>query len=47
MMLTYCAQAGSQFLGTFDFDSVPFDWGQDESRAKLHLKDLVIYEMPV
>jgi hypothetical protein len=38
---------GSQFLGTFDFDSAPFDWGEDEERQRLDLKDLVIYEMPV
>jgi len=38
---------GSLFLGTFDFDSPPFDWGDDGARAPHHPKDLVIYEMPV
>ncbi|GFH19985.1 Aamy domain-containing protein, partial [Haematococcus lacustris] len=39
---------GSQFLGTFDFDSPAFDWGPGEaSRSRHALKDLVIYEMPV
>ncbi|KAL6757880.1 isoamylase, starch debranching enzyme [Haematococcus lacustris] len=39
---------GSQFLGTFDFDSPAFDWGPAEaSRSRHALKDLVIYEMPV
>jgi len=38
---------GSTFLGTFDFDSEPFDWGSDDSRPRHLLKDLVIYEMPV
>jgi len=38
---------GSVWLGTFDFASEPFDWGDDDARTRLHLKDLVIYEMPV
>jgi isoamylase len=37
---------GSVWLGTFDFE-FSFDWGDDESRQRLHLKDLIIYEMPV
>ncbi|GAX83904.1 hypothetical protein CEUSTIGMA_g11328.t1 [Chlamydomonas eustigma] len=40
-------QIGSQFLGTYDFESAPFDWGTDDARTPLHMKDLVIYEMPV
>lgn len=38
---------GSQFWGTFDFESAPFDWGPDYRRPNLHPKDLVIYEMSV
>ncbi|KIZ03733.1 glycogen operon protein GlgX [Monoraphidium neglectum] len=38
---------GSQWWGTFDFDSPPFDWGADYQRPATHLKDLVIYEMAV
>ncbi len=41
------SQAGSLFTGTFDFESAPFDWGNDDQRKRLQLKDLVIYEMPV
>ncbi len=35
------------FLGTFDFASAPFDWGNDDRRQRIPLKDYVIYEMPV
>lgn len=42
-----CTQAGSVFLGTFDFESEPFDWGQDDARPRKSLKDLIVYEMPV
>lgn len=54
--LLFDPQAGSLFLGTFDFDSAPFDWGAEANggdmpggagRPNYHLKDLVIYEMPV
>jgi len=38
---------GSQFLGTFAFDEEPFDWGNDSARTPYHLKDLVIYELPL
>ncbi|CAJ1974074.1 unnamed protein product [Sphenostylis stenocarpa] len=44
----------STFLGTFDFDSLPFDWGENyklpnisELAFYLRFKDLVIYEMNV
>jgi isoamylase len=40
------AQVGSIFRGTFDFESAPFDWEGVESPGH-HLKDLVIYEVPV
>lgn len=37
---------GSVFHGTFDFASPNFDWGEVSSPGH-HLKDLVIYEVPV
>lgn len=40
-------QAGSLFLGTYDFASPAFDWGDDSSREVKGLKDLIVYEMPV
>ena len=40
-------QRGSQWWGTFDFDSPPFDWGSEYERPATHLKDLIIYEMSV
>lgn len=40
-------KVGSLFLGTFDFESPPFDWGSDEQRQRVAMKDLVVYEMPV
>ncbi|KAL5558919.1 hypothetical protein UlMin_035130, partial [Ulmus minor] len=35
------------FLGTYDFDSFPFDWGDDYKLPNIPEKDLVIYEMNV
>jgi isoamylase len=44
----FAGQAGSRFTGTFDFDSAPFDWGDEEAvRPRYSLADLTIYEMPV
>lgn len=40
-------KAGSRFLGTFDFDSAPFDWGDDYKRPSHNPKDLIVYEMAV
>ena len=40
-------QVGSQFLGTFDFEAEPYDWGDDDKRQRIDQKDLIIYEMPV
>ncbi len=38
-MCGFPSQAGSLFLGTFDFESAPFEWGAaEEQRTKLHLK---------
>lgn len=37
----------SKFLGTYDFNSLPFDWGVDYKPPNIHEKDLVIYEMNV
>ncbi|XP_039041589.1 isoamylase 3, chloroplastic-like isoform X3 [Hibiscus syriacus] len=37
----------SKFLGTYDFDSLPFDWGDDYKLPNIPEKDLVIYEMNV
>ncbi|CAI9753532.1 unnamed protein product [Fraxinus pennsylvanica] len=37
----------SQFLGTYDFDSLPFDWGENYVLPNIPEKDLVIYEMNV
>ncbi|EFJ47823.1 hypothetical protein VOLCADRAFT_117715 [Volvox carteri f. nagariensis] len=38
---------GSLFLGAYDFDSPPYDWGPNYRRPGHSLKDLVIYEVPV
>ncbi|XP_039145419.1 isoamylase 3, chloroplastic [Dioscorea cayenensis subsp. rotundata] len=35
----------SQFLGTFDFCNLPFDWGPDYKLPNIPETDLVIYEM--
>ncbi|CAK7347191.1 unnamed protein product [Dovyalis caffra] len=37
----------SKFYGTYDFDSLPFDWGDNYKPPNLPEKDLVIYEMNV
>ncbi|KAK7353040.1 hypothetical protein VNO80_18473 [Phaseolus coccineus] len=37
----------SKFLGTYDFDSLPFDWGENYKLPNISEKDLVIYEMNV
>ncbi|KAI9106702.1 hypothetical protein K1719_022230 [Acacia pycnantha] len=37
----------SKFLGTYDFDSLPFDWGENDKLPNIPEKDLVIYEMNV
>ncbi|GMI90980.1 isoamylase 3 [Hibiscus trionum] len=37
----------SKFLGTYDFDSLPFDWGDDYKLPNIPERDLVIYEMNV
>ncbi|CAN1181885.1 Isoamylase 3, chloroplastic [Linum perenne] len=37
----------SQFWGTYDFDSLPFDWGRNYKPPTIPEKDLVIYEMNV
>lgn len=39
---------GSLWLGTFDFDAPPFDWGDEpRTRPRRQLKDSIIYEMSV
>ncbi|GIL56414.1 hypothetical protein Vafri_11724 [Volvox africanus] len=38
---------GSLFLGSYDFESAPYDWGSDYRRPGHTLNDLVIYEVPV
>ncbi|XP_059631302.1 isoamylase 3, chloroplastic isoform X2 [Cornus florida] len=37
----------SKFLGTYDFNSLPFDWGDNYKLPNIPEKDLVIYEMNV
>lgn len=37
----------SQFLGTYDLDSLPFDWGDNYKLPNIPENDLVIYEMNV
>ncbi|KAK3230950.1 hypothetical protein Dsin_002831 [Dipteronia sinensis] len=37
----------TKFLGTYDFDSLPFDWGNNYSLPNIPEKDLVVYEMNV
>ncbi|XP_043720663.1 isoamylase 3, chloroplastic isoform X2 [Telopea speciosissima] len=37
----------SKFLGTYDFTSLPFDWGGNYKLPNVPEKDLVIYEMNV
>ncbi|PIA47151.1 hypothetical protein AQUCO_01400091v1 [Aquilegia coerulea] len=46
----YFGDAGnkmSKFLGTYDFTSLPFDWGDNYLQPSIPEKDLVIYEMNV
>lgn len=40
-------KVGSRFLGTFDFDSAPYDWGENYAKPNIPWKDAVIYELPV
>ncbi|XP_047954383.1 isoamylase 3, chloroplastic isoform X1 [Salvia hispanica] len=37
----------SKFFGTYDFDGLPFDWGENYELPNIHEKDLVLYEMNV
>ncbi|KAL5061352.1 hypothetical protein RYX36_032956 [Vicia faba] len=37
----------SKFLGTYEFDNLPFDWGENYKLPNIAEKDLVIYEMNV
>ncbi|KAI3465176.1 hypothetical protein Pfo_021839 [Paulownia fortunei] len=37
----------SKFFGTYDFDCLPFDWGETYKLPNIHENDLVIYEMNV
>ncbi|XP_040950200.1 isoamylase 3, chloroplastic isoform X1 [Gossypium hirsutum] len=37
----------SKFLGTYDFDSLPFDWGEDYKLPNIPERELVVYEMNV
>ncbi|KAM7520803.1 hypothetical protein LguiB_019765 [Lonicera macranthoides] len=37
----------SNFLGTYDFNTLPFDWGSHYKLPNIPEKDLVIYEMNV
>ncbi|KAJ0026237.1 hypothetical protein Pint_08389 [Pistacia integerrima] len=37
----------SKFLGTYDFDTLPFDWGENYKLPNIPEKDLVVYEMNV
>ncbi|KAA8538124.1 hypothetical protein F0562_027732 [Nyssa sinensis] len=37
----------SNFFGTYDLNSLPFDWGDDYKLPSIPEKDLVIYEMNV
>ncbi|KAM7258061.1 hypothetical protein ACFE04_013802 [Oxalis oulophora] len=41
------SQKMSKFLGTYDFDVTPFDWGQNYKLPNIPEKDLVVYEMNV
>ncbi|KAK9829065.1 hypothetical protein WJX72_003715 [[Myrmecia] bisecta] len=44
---SFVTKEGSVFRGTFDFDSEPFDWGEDYARPNLPHQDLIVYEMGV
>ncbi|XP_068641390.1 isoamylase 3, chloroplastic isoform X2 [Aristolochia californica] len=37
----------SKFFGTYDFTSLPFDWGLNDKPPNIPEKDLVVYEMNV
>ncbi|XP_077212723.1 isoamylase 3 [Tasmannia lanceolata] len=37
----------SKFLGTYDFTTLPFDWGANYKLPNISEKDLIIYEMNV
>lgn len=37
----------SKFFGTYDFESLPFDWGDPYKLPNIPEKDLVVYEMNV
>ncbi|KAJ9545470.1 hypothetical protein OSB04_025177 [Centaurea solstitialis] len=37
----------SKFYGTYDFSSLPFDWGDNYAQPNIPEKDLVVYEMNV
>ncbi|KAG8364546.1 hypothetical protein BUALT_Bualt18G0008400 [Buddleja alternifolia] len=37
----------SKFMGTYDFDFLPFDWGENYKLPNIPENDLVIYEMNV
>uniref|UniRef100_A0A7N0TFX7 Glycosyl hydrolase family 13 catalytic domain-containing protein n=1 Tax=Kalanchoe fedtschenkoi TaxID=63787 RepID=A0A7N0TFX7_KALFE len=37
----------SKFLGTYNFDELPFDWGPNYKLPNIHEKDLVVYEMNI
>ncbi|GAV83252.1 Alpha-amylase domain-containing protein/CBM_48 domain-containing protein [Cephalotus follicularis] len=37
----------AKFMGTYDFESMPFDWGKNYTLPNIAEKDLVIYEMSV
>ncbi|CAN7008768.1 unnamed protein product [Brassica rapa subsp. trilocularis] len=41
------SQKFAQFYGTYDFETSPFDWGDDYKFPNIPEKDLVIYEMNV
>ncbi|CAL1390291.1 unnamed protein product [Linum trigynum] len=41
------SQKLSNFWGTYDFDTLPFDWGSNYKSPNIPEKDLVIYEMNV
>ncbi|XP_028080225.1 isoamylase 3, chloroplastic-like [Camellia sinensis] len=37
----------AKFFGTYDFNSLPFSWGENYKLPNIPEKDLVIYEMNV
>ncbi|KAG6402644.1 hypothetical protein SASPL_134846 [Salvia splendens] len=37
----------SKCFGTYDFDGLPFEWGENYELPNIHEKDLVLYEMNV